>query len=93
LLINEKLKKEIQALKKEKEEHDEVLRNAATSKVHQVVKLQNLLDHMRNDNRILQFRLNKYQEKFVEIREDQEKNVVTSFWGYFGNNTSNHLST
>eukprot|EP01084_Bolivina_argentea_P049654 91318_1 len=94
LLINEKLKKEIEILKQEKEQHDKILRNAATSKVHQVVKLQNLLDHMRNDNRLLQFQLNKYKSTFNKIKLNQQNNVVNKFWGYFGpNNTSTHLST
>ena len=94
LLENTRLKSEIEQLQEEKSKHDKVLRAAATSKVHQVVRLQNLLDHMRDDNRMLQYQLGKYKEKFAEIREDQENNVVNKFWGYFGNSgPSNHVST
>merc|ERR1712228_86110 len=94
VLENNRLKAEIDVLQQEKSKHDEVLRSAATSKVHQVVRLQNLLDHMRDDNRMLQYQLTKYQQKFVEIRENQQNNFVNKFWGYLGgNNTSNHVST
>merc|ERR1712228_854554 len=84
VLENNRLKAEIDVLQQEKSKHDEVLRSAATSKVHQVVRLQNLLDHMRDDNRMLQYQLTK----------NQQNNVVNKFWGYLGgNNTSNHVST
>ena len=87
---NNALMKEIEVLKAEKEGFDEQLKRAATSKVHEIVKLQNLLDHMREDNRQMSFQLNKYREKFVEIKETQENNVVNKFWGYW-NNTNNHV--
>mmetsp|Transcript_51597 Transcript_51597/g.85492 ORF Transcript_51597/g.85492 Transcript_51597/m.85492 type:complete len:781 (-) Transcript_51597:289-2631(-) len=85
--LNNQLMQEIEQLKKEKEDHDMQLKEVATSKVRQVVTLQNLLDHTRDDNRALQFHLNKYQEKFAEIKAAQEHTVVNKMWTYWNKPT------
>lgn len=93
LIANNKLKQEIEFLKEEKKGFDAKLQEAATSKVHQVVKLQNLLDHMREDNRIMAFQLNKYKEKFVEIREAQEQTPVNKLSNWWYSRSGNYIST
>jgi len=87
------MRTELEALRKEKDLHDGHLKNAATTKVHELVKLQNLLDHMRADNRTLQTQLNRYRERFVEIKEAQRSNVVDKLWGLWQQKPRSHLST
>lgn len=87
------LQMELELLRKEKDDHDAHLKSAATTKVHELVKLQNLLDHMRADNRVLQHQLNRYRERFREFKEAQNENVVDKLWGYWQYKPRSHLST
>lgn len=93
MAMNNELKAELEILRKEKDLHDEHLKNAATTKVRELVQLQNLLDHMRNDNRVLQHQLNRYRERFAEFKEAQSDNVVHKIWGFWQQRPRNHLST
>ena len=91
---NREMAAELEVLRKEKDLHDEHLKNAATTKVLELVKLQNLLDHMRTDNRVLQHQLNRYRERFAEFKEAQNENVVDRIWGFWqSDKPRNHLST
>ena len=47
---------------------------------------------MREDNRALAFQLNKYKEKFIEIREAQEQTPVNKLWNYW-NSRNHYIST
>lgn len=93
MAMNNAMKRELEILRKEKDLHDEYLKNAATTKVRELVQLQNLLDHMRSDNRVLQHQLNRYRERFAEFKEAQTDNVVHKMWGFWQQRPRNHLST
>jgi len=95
--MNNEMKRELEILRKEKDVHDEYLKNAATTKVHELVKLQNLLDHMRSDNRLLQHQLKRYRERFQEIKDANNHSaahsVVNRLWTFWPQRPRSHLST
>merc|ERR1712241_1131439 len=80
------MKRELEILRKEKDRNDEYLKNAATTKVHELVKLQNLLDHMTADNRVLQHQVMCYRAKMEQIykmKRQHQETVVEKIWNKF----------
>ncbi|ETO11488.1 hypothetical protein RFI_25887 [Reticulomyxa filosa] len=101
-LYNEQLRAKVLALEKEKTDMEQYMKDCAKSKVTAMVKLQNIIDHLKLDNQLLQEELTRYHAVHANHRSADPRALspisAHSFSGFVGsvlgtvNSTWSHVT-